>query len=236
MKLMKELFDYSDYCATCSLSPPTKGGDMAQRGRAMVTALIASIAVGASTAGIASAENGITAAEYPTTLHAGGIEQVLTSSVGGVCTEGTVQGEITEETTELSLTSTSAGCSTGGTLPATVTMNGCKTRYHNYKKLGKGHYTSTVDVVCPPGKVKEIHTYAKAPHSTPVCTTTVPPQKNLEHAEHIVIPGVGELTIEDLIAKIQTHGLCGSSEEDAEFHSTFELEGSSEFHVFGEEE
>jgi len=94
-------------------------------------------------------------------------------------------------------------------LPATVTMNGCTYRFYNLKFVAAGHYDATVDIVCPPEKVIEVHIYAT--HTThtekkSLCTLTVPPQKELEKATitTTTTPGrsFGDLKIEGTIKKI----------------------------------
>jgi hypothetical protein len=77
-------------------------------------------------------------------------------------------------------------CRTGTGLRATVTMNGCTYLVYDLKFNATGKdYDATVDIICPVGKVIEVHVYAsKAAHEakTSLCTWTIPAQQELEKA------------------------------------------------------
>ena len=63
--------------------------------------------------------------------------------------------------------------------PATVTMNGCDRELTFGSTIGPDQFAVSVDIVCPAGKVIEIHVYSAANHATNICTTTIGPQTGL---------------------------------------------------------
>jgi len=100
-------------------------------------------------------------------------------------------------------------CHTSSGLPETVTMNGCDYRLHNLKKVASGHYNATVDIVCPEGKVIELHVYATHTAHTEkksLCTKTIPAQTNLEKltitTKTTSGSNFGDLVIEGTIANV----------------------------------
>ncbi len=93
---------------------------------------------------------------------------------------GTTAGELLKlPATSATVTATYTKC-TQGTEPSTFTMNGCS--YDFTFTNGR------VALVCPTGKVLELHRYGSVPHGSSTCTTTVKPttEVNVSHAHTVV--------------------------------------------------
>ncbi len=117
---------------------------------------------------------------YPNQLHGKSAGHIFTSGGSSItCTESTFAATIKGATNHVEVAPTYTGHCTAGSQPATVTVNGCKYTLHHLTTVpGTTHYSSTVDVVCPKGKVIEVHAYLGSGHLSTVCTITVPPQVN----------------------------------------------------------
>ena len=95
------------------------------------------------------------------------------------------------------------GCSSGSE-PATVTMNGCDFVFH----LTDGK----VDLICPVGKVVEIHRYSNAHnHATGIsnCTTTIKPKTGMGTLTYKNLAG-GDVEVNGTITglTVESHGAC----------------------------
>lgn len=106
-----------------------------------------------------------------------------------------------------------SGCKLGAET-ATVTMNGCDYVFH--------FTTGKTDLVCPAGKVVEIHRYSSAANhtaGTSNCTTTVFPENGLGTVTYTNTPA-GDITIDGTVTGVnaQSHGACsfGFTINDAE--------------------
>ncbi len=125
----------------------------------------------------------------------------------------------TGETT-VTITPHFENCKNGGS-KVTVTMNGCDFVFHvgeTTEKVEDGEYKLTADVICPAGKVIEVHQYlASNNENVLTCTLTVPEQKGITGFDISNDVKEGKTT-ETLTATgtsknvhVITEGLCGSS-------------------------
>lgn len=151
--------------------------------KALGLGLLAAMAISAFAVMNASAKDGghfvsenehtiLTGTEsWPLTTHV--TELAVEGLKGIVCTtpsySGTVQTDKTKTVTSITITPVYEGCETTGDPKGsvTVTMNGCDYTF-TVTSDDSQKTDSTVHVLCPPGKVIEIH--------HPSCTITVPPQ------------------------------------------------------------
>lgn len=153
-------------------------------------ALLAALTVSAMTASAAGASPNPTwtPTEGPTTLHGvqlpnegpGKTNALTLPGVGQeiVCTTTTLDGLTTlfGPAPEVQFTPTYAGCQTQNGW-VTITHNECRKRFYHLTTVpGTAHYTTTAELVCPPGQQIEIHTYIDAGHNFSVCTIDIPPQ------------------------------------------------------------
>jgi hypothetical protein len=96
--------------------------------------------------------------------------------------------------------------------PITVTMNGCDYVLHIGVTTGgvAGTYGATVDIVCPPNKVIEVHVYNNAAHTELLCTIKVKGQNGLAGAHVTNTAGTGTFDLTGLILGIhlEREGLC----------------------------
>jgi hypothetical protein len=163
--------------------------------KALGLALVAALAVSVAFASAAQATTDpleITCEDYPCTLtaenisHNGTINHIY--KVGGTtleCTHvtatGTIEAEV--ENDEVTFTPEYTGCTAKpGSLPVTVTMNGCAYIFHGGNVTpGEEHHFNegTVTIECPKDKNIEIHVYSNAANhasGTSLCTYHVGPQ------------------------------------------------------------
>lgn len=158
--------------------------------KALGLALMAVIALSAlaTSSGTASPNPTWTPTEGPTTLHGvqlpnegpGKTNALTLPAVGKqiTCTTTTLDGLTTlfGPTPEASFTPTYEGCQTPGGW-VTITHNECRKRFFHLTTVpGTAHYTTTAQLICPPGKQIEIHTYIDPDHNFSVCTIDIPPQ------------------------------------------------------------
>jgi len=109
------------------------------------------------------------------------------------------------------------------TFDSTVTMNGCDYVVHTGHKVDEHTYEATFDVVCPPEKDIEVHTYLGASHGFQVCKTTVQPQTGLEGAHLTHTTEGDDIDIEGTITGIHASksGLCGANTTN---NATFDID------------
>jgi len=146
--------------------------------------LVAALAISAMTASASQAAE-YTAGAYPATLDATSTGDTFSAFGQSVKCESTkFDGELTKASETLSITPTYEKCTAEsiiGKLPVTVTHNGCTYRF-NKPAGSKDNYTATTDVICPAGKVIEVHIYLNAgahAEGNSLCTLTIPPQTGL---------------------------------------------------------
>jgi hypothetical protein len=121
--------------------------------------------------------------------------------------------------------------------PATVTMNGCDYVLHLGVTTGgvAGTYGATVDIVCPAGKVIEVHVYNNVAHTELLCTIKVKGGQNgLAGAHATNTAGTGTFDISGLILGIhvEREGLClldgkGSTTANGEFDIDVNVKSSA---------
>lgn len=85
---------------------------------------------------------------------------------------------------EFLVTPTYEKCKGFGSLPVTITHNGCEYRVYDLTTINKAEdkYSYKVDLVCPAGKVVETHVYANETaekEGKSVCTMTAGSQNNI---------------------------------------------------------
>lgn len=138
-------------------------------------AFVAVLAIGGTAASAAQAAPG----EWHSEVAAGKTSAIFTGQNLGVhemsfkglklqCQIATFEGTAPKATTDATLTAFYTGCMLAP-FAAQVKMNGCK-----YTLTGTANFTANVDITgCTTGKSIEI--------IDPVCTITIPEQKNLQH-------------------------------------------------------
>lgn len=168
---------------------------------------------------VATAQSGILTAEtYP--AFAEGIQflgvttQITAFGESIQCGSGGGDAEISEATQDITVTATNPGGCVVGSLPATVTTNGCDVALHIGNAVGGNDhvYGGSVDLLCPEGKSIEVHIYTGGAHSFSVCTLKMPPQKGLTGGTSTNNTKNGTVTIEGAINGLhfQREGLCGA--------------------------
>ena len=172
--------------------------------------------------------------------------QEFTTPGGTIVRCTTVGGHATviNNQTEVRATNVSySGCSTNieGTA-VTVTMNGCEYLFHGGKTdpLNPEHgIEGEVDLICPEGKVVEIHIYqnaAKHAEGVSLCTLTVPGFKNAKEITYTntaetkgppVIPNDFDLKAVEVPVPYTRHGslLCGAASATAHYHGEITVTG-----------
>jgi hypothetical protein len=143
-------------------------------------ATIALLAIGAAIAANAGAAS-FTAAKYPVVIK-GSLEpgwggRFTMGGTGVSCSEESWLAATNSATTDLTVSPSFAGCKEEVFgLSATVTTNSC-TYTLTEPKLNKTSYLGNIDLVCPAGKVVEIH--------ASTCTITVFPKNNLGSISYV---------------------------------------------------
>ena len=169
----------------------------------------AAMAISAMTASASQAAE-YTAGAYPATLDATSAGDVFSAFGQAVKCESTkFDGELTKASTTLTVTPTYEKCTAEsiiGKLPVTVTHNGCTYRF-NSPSGSLDDYTATTDIVCPAGKVIEVHIYISAAahaEKNSLCTLTIPPQTGLTGAKfHINTGSPNDVTVSGTINNIK---------------------------------
>jgi hypothetical protein len=129
-------------------------------------------------------------------------------------------------------------CQTVGTDPhwnVTVTENGCKIHFEWSEHVATDHDKVKVKVVCPTGKVIEIHHYnGSTPHKDPICTNTVGAQTavgTLTATSLTKTATTGDILLEGTVHLTeQTHEECSfgfTINQTAEFNATTTIETKS---------
>ncbi len=96
----------------------------------------------------------------------------------------------------------------------TITMNGCDYVYHIGNTVAANTYSTTADIVCPPGKVIQIEFFMDAKHTVKVCEDTINPIVGAEGPHLTSTPTPDDVDIVGSeIAKGKQSGLCGGEEE-----------------------
>jgi hypothetical protein len=173
--------------------------------KALVLALLAVSAMGAVTATAAHAVPTFTAAKFPATLDATTEREIGKSTeeliVGGrevECKMATFKSKLKAASSTLTVTpfytdhQEGGECKTGQIFKTTVTENGCDYQF-NLTKKDATDYTGTMDILCPAGKLMEIH--VRDVFGNESCTITIPQQKGLgtltfkNNGNHIDVSG-----------------------------------------------
>lgn len=141
-----------------------------------------------ASAGQASPNPTWTPTEGPTTLHGVQLPNEGPGKTNALTLPGIGQEIVCASTTldatstlfgpagEIQLTPTYGGCMTQNGW-VTITHNECRKRFYHLTTVpGTNHYTTTAQLICPPDKSLEIHTYIDAGHNFSVCTIDIPPQ------------------------------------------------------------
>ncbi len=133
--------------------------------------------------------------------------------------------------TTATITPNYASCS-DGTHKITVTLNGCDFVFHSGETVGEDEYAQTIDLVCPPGKMLELHTYLSANNSnTLICTFKDKPQTGLTGPTIRSDTANEDLVIEGAVTgfHVEKEGLCGSGTTNAaEIYLDITIKGTSE--------
>jgi hypothetical protein len=165
---------------------------MARKLKALGLALIAVFAISAIVASAAQAEElgTFTLEKYPGFIHAtreqklsAPDEYFQTGSGSKLACESihytseTLTGNETELTITPDYTDHTQGgnCKADNVLKVTITENGCDFRFYHLTTVAGTHYTTTVKIQCPQGKVIETHIH-KLLSAEIACTTTIPAQ------------------------------------------------------------
>lgn len=135
-------------------------------------ALLAMFSLSAMLASAASADDQVTAEEYPATLtgsrHSG--TDTLVTTAGNIsCTTANYHGTLAKASTTVTVTPSYSGCTAFG-FPAVIDMNGCD--YELHMTAGEGTEAGAT-VLCPAGQ--EI-TVTAISAGTTKCTVHVKPQ------------------------------------------------------------
>lgn len=173
--------------------------------KAFVLALIAVSAMSAVAATAAQAVPVFNAAKYPAIIDAttkrtiGSSTEVLIVGNREVeCEVAHFKAKLKAPTNALTVTplytdhQEGGVCKTGQIFKTTVTENGCDYQF-NLTKKDATDYTGTMDILCPAGKLIEIH--VRDVFDKESCTITVPPQKGLgtltfkNNGNHIDVSG-----------------------------------------------
>jgi len=140
---------------------------MTRNFKALGLALAAVFAIGAVIASAALAQNGIFTSDGPATLKGtptgeAGSNAITVFSQAVTCPNATYTGhklsvtpheKVPNNSSSVTITPTYGACKVGGTLKATVDMNGCDFAIHLTKTTGVAdQYAVTTTVVCPTGK------------------------------------------------------------------------------------
>ncbi|HET6997152.1 MAG TPA: hypothetical protein VFI03_01055 [Solirubrobacterales bacterium] len=144
--------------------------------KALGLAVVAVLAMSAVVASAAQAEANFTASEYPayvTGEQETGVHEFLGAGTGVTCTGAHfLSHALGGPSPDLTVTAAYTGCKdTTFGLSSTVTMNGCTYTFTTPTKVATDHYTGKVDLVCPAGKVVEVH--------VATCTLTISPKTEL---------------------------------------------------------
>jgi len=123
--------------------------------------------------------------------------------------------------------------------PATVTMNGCDTKFTiHFHETSKGEgfkadtYSGDVHIECPVGKVIEIHVYNNAGHTEVKCTFHIAPQTvdNIDYFDH-TSSAIDIRTTEAPTAVKRTQGSllqCGAENQTAKYSGSVTAKSSNE--------
>ncbi len=204
--------------------------------KALGLALVAMFAMSAMAASAASAAE-FTSGSYPQTLKTvdSGEEDLFTVSGNELtCSEEEFTGELKAATTALTVTPDYKGCKTKGQTfnNVTVTTNDCTYSFHATTKNGINHHSGKVTIVCPIGKVIEIHHYTTAHnHSTGSsnCTNTVAGQTAGGTVTYTNVGG--DVIIEGTVTvNAVLHGQCSfglTVNATSEYHTSTTAEAAS---------
>jgi hypothetical protein len=142
------------------------------------------------------------------------------------CTTTTLDGLTTlfGPMPEVQFTPTYEGCKTPNGY-ATITHNECRKRFYHLTTVpGTTHYTTTAELICPPGKQIEIHLYLDPGHAFSVCTIDIPPQTFKGSFTVTNQPGLNPTTnsvvIEGTVGGIQ-YTVTNSGPAPCNVHNTF---------------
>jgi hypothetical protein len=173
----------------------------------LVATVVAATAIGALMVPGALAVTGhFTAESYPAELIGEqGPTHVFVDASGFevTCLVVLFKGTLTAKSEKLTLAPEYNNCHavvSGISMPATVTENGC-----TYRLNGT---TGQMDILCPPEKKLEIHTYAsktKHANAEPVCTYTIGLQEGLEG---LTYENKGSGTTKDLSIQAKLPGIA----------------------------
>lgn len=202
-------------------------------------ALIAVFALSALVASPVQAKPQATCEQYPCVLTGEAIEHGELGSThrftvaGKSVTCTTVKYDSTissaaESEEVVTVTPTYKGCSANpGSLPVTITMNGCDTRIHGGKEDKEGHFVEVeLDLTCPVGKKAEIHFYSNAEKhalGSSLCTIKIPPINNVVANTDTNIAGSPDhvtliTSVSGIPAEAHPEGLvCGKTNQTGTF-------------------
>lgn len=146
----------------------------------LAPALVVALTFCAMTATAAQAEGKFTASSYPTHVFGSDSNDRFTILGQTVeCKKQTFTGVLTGAAESLSLTPTYEECTdTSNAKPVTITLNGCTFEPRVVAVTSKTDAHGIIDIVCPPGKVIEVHIFNDKSHLKSWCTVTIPPQKD----------------------------------------------------------
>ncbi len=178
---------------------------MARNLKALGLASIAVVAMSAVAATAAQALPVFTAVKYPAIVDATTKREIGKSlevlEVGGrevECEVSHFKGTLEKASSTLTVTprytdhEEGGVCKTGQIFKTTVTENGCDYLFHLTKK-DAADYTGTMDILCPAGKLMEIH--VRDTFNNESCKITIPEQKGLgtltfkDNGNHIDVSG-----------------------------------------------
>lgn len=148
------------------------------------------------------------------------------------CEESAFSGELSKESSTLTLNPAYNNCSSEGFefSNVDVTVNGCAYVIH----LGAGaadQWASTVDVECPAGKQFEVHVYFDKGHTVEICKIEIPEQKGLTGPTFTNETATGALKMEGEFKGLkytQVGSQCGINEPtNGVRHITARLTGTT---------
>ncbi len=130
---------------------------------------------------------------------------------------------------------TTPNCDATGGFSATVTMNGCDYRFHDFTTDESGKaYDFLADLVCPPETHVDVHVYAGHGHSFEVCHDEITPGTNFSGGKATNGAGSGEvehhINLTGTVTGFTVHqsGLCGSATTEGEYDLDVTVWGHNE--------